>query len=210
VTWEDLFEQAAAHRATEADIREALARRRAAREGDHGGGDDRGDDVGKTEGGPNSGGETDPMVRIVADADVLAADLLVGGASREAVTLFRAHDWLSLLASEPLIADAEAVIADLAHDGLAAAWRERIADLVTPVEHPAGDHPALASAMRGDARHVLSLDPDLASVGAGVAIRREAGVETSVRPPEAFVRLFDPASVHEAVFGKPYPGPDRE
>ncbi|MFB6295998.1 MAG: hypothetical protein ABEH66_04050 [Halobacteriales archaeon] len=145
------------------------------------------------------------MARIVADADVLAADLLVGGPSREALDLPRTHDWLALLASDPLLEDAEAVIADLAGEALAASWRERIADLAVPVEHPEGDHPALASAMHGDARHVLSLDPDLGSVGAGVAIRREANVETSVRPPDAFVRLFDPASVYEAVFGEPYP-----
>lgn len=205
MTWADLFGRAAEHQATEAEIREAIARRRADREGDEGR-----EDGALASDDPDTGRETDPMARIVVDADVLAADLLVGGSSREAMDLVRAHDWLSMLANEPLLADAAAVIADRADDGLAVAWCERIAHFAIPVEHPEGDHPALATAMRGDARHVLSLDPDLASVGAGVAIRRKANVETSVRPPDAFVRLFDPASVYEAIFGKPYPGSDRE
>jgi hypothetical protein len=97
------------------------------------------------------------------------------------------------------------VIAGIADEELAASWRERIADLAVLVDHPDGDHPALASAMHGEARHLLSLDPDLGSVGAGVAIRREADVETSVRPPDAFVRLFDPERVYEAISGEPYP-----
>jgi hypothetical protein len=44
----------------------------------------------------------------------------------------------------------------------------------------------------------------------GAAIRHEAGVETSVRSPDAFARLFNPASVYEAIHGGTYPGPDRE
>lgn len=154
--------------------------------------------------------DADPMARVVADADVLAADLLVGGSSREALDLAYAHDWITLLANDPLLNDAEAVIADLAGADLAAAWRARIADFVTLVDHPEGDHPALATALHGDARHVLSLDRRLQSAGAGTAIRREAGVETSVRAPDAFVRLFDPADVYEAIHGDAYPGPDRD
>jgi len=152
----------------------------------------------------------DPMTRLVADADVLAADLLVGGASREAVDLAHAHDWVDLVASAPLLADAEAVITDLAGADLAAGWRARIEDLAVLVDHPEGDHPALAAALHGDARHVLSLDERLQSAGAGAAIRREANVEASVRSPDAFVRLFDPAGVYEAIHGEPYPGPDRD
>lgn len=198
MTWTDLFERAGDHDVTEAAVSEALRRRREERNGD-----DRGDD-----GAIDSGGlpDVDPMVRIVADADVLVADLLVGGSSREALDLARSHGWVAFLASEPLLADAAAVIADLAADSLATEWREGVADLVTLVEHPAGDHPALATAMRGEARHVLSLDPDLGSVGAGVAIRREANVETSVRSPEAFARLFDPERIYEAIFDESYDG----
>ena len=148
------------------------------------------------------------LARVVADADVLAADLLRDGPAREAVDLARAHDWVTLVASEPLLDDAEAVIRRLADGALATDWRDAIEGLVEPVEHPAGDHPAIASAYHGDAVHVLSLDEGLLSAGAGAAIR--ARVETSVKRPAAFVRLFDSASMYEVVVGGPYPGPDRD
>lgn len=148
------------------------------------------------------------MARLVADADVLAADLLCGGPAREAVDLVRAHDWVRLVASERLLDDAEAIVAELADGALASDWRETIAGNVELVEHPAGDQPALASAYRGDARHVLSFDEGLTSTSAGVAIRSR--VETSVKHPAAFVRLFDPASMYEVVVGGEYPGPDRD
>ncbi|MFB6083593.1 MAG: hypothetical protein ABEJ94_05055 [Halorientalis sp.] len=146
--------------------------------------------------------------RLVADADVLAADLLVGGPSREALDLARAHDWIDLVASDPLLADAEAVITDCADADLAADWRERIGELRESVSHPAGDHPALASAYNGDAPHLLTFDEDLRSVAAGVALN--AHVDVSVREPRAFVALFDPESIYEVVVGGEYPGPDRD
>ena len=146
--------------------------------------------------------------RLVADADVLAADLLCGGAAREALDLARGHDWVTLVASEPLLDDAEAVIAGVADAGLAADWRARILGLAELVEHPAGDHPAIASAYHGEAVHVLSLDDGLLTAKAGTAIRSR--VETSVKHPAAFVRLFDPASMYEVVVGGEYPGPDRD
>jgi len=148
------------------------------------------------------------MARVVADADVLAADLLCGGPARAALDLVRAHDWVTLVASEPLLADAEAVVADLADGDLAADWRAAATDLATLVDHPAGDHPALACAYRGEARHVLSLDDAL--LGARAAVNVRARVETSVKRPDAFVRLFDPASMYEVVVGGDYPGPDRD
>ena len=150
------------------------------------------------------------MARVVADADVLAADLLAGGAARDALDVLRAHAWTTLVASDPLLDDAEAVIGGLADEELAGDWRERIEVLAELVEHPAGDHPALASAYRGDARHVLSFDDDLRSADAGMGIRRGAGVETSVKHPAGFARLFDPGSVYREVVGGAYPGPDRD
>ena len=159
---------------------------------------------------PDGGVDAVPMARVVADADVLAADLLVGGPSREAIDVLARHDWLQLIASEPLLSDAEAVIAERADPDLAAAWRARIDDLVALVDHPEGDHPALASALSGDARHVLSLDEKLQSPTVAAAVRREANVETSVRSPDAFVRLFDPADVYEVIHDEPYPGRDRD
>ncbi|MFB6354291.1 MAG: hypothetical protein ABEJ92_09415, partial [Halobacteriales archaeon] len=62
------------------------------------------------------------MARVVADADVLAADLLCGGSAREALDLVRAHDWVTLVASEPLLDDAATVVADLADGDLADDW----------------------------------------------------------------------------------------
>ncbi|MFB6166510.1 MAG: hypothetical protein ABEJ31_15230 [Haloarculaceae archaeon] len=146
--------------------------------------------------------------RFVADADVLAADLLVGGPAREALDLARAHDWVTLVASDPLLADAEAVVAVLADADLAADWREQIEALREPVEHPPGDHPALASAYNGDAVQLLSFDERLRSAKAGATLREH--VEVSVRDPAAFVSLFDPASMYEVIVGGEYPGPDRD
>lgn len=151
---------------------------------------------------------TEAMGRVVADADVLAADLLCGGPAREALDLVRAHDWVTLVASEALLADAKAVIAGLGCDDLAADWREAARELAKLVKHPEGDHPALASAYRGDAVHVLSFDEELLSAKAGVAIRER--VETSVKHPAAFARLFDPDSMYEVAVGGAYPGPDRD
>ncbi|MFB6081123.1 MAG: hypothetical protein ABEJ81_09010 [Haloferacaceae archaeon] len=144
--------------------------------------------------------------RVVADADVLAADLLVGGPSRAALDCLWRHSWTTLVASDPLLDDAEAVIAALADEGLAADWRARIEAWREPVEQPEGDHPALASALHGGAMHVLSLDEDLTGARGAVAVR--ARVEASVRRPGAFARLFDPESLYEVVVGGEYPGPD--
>ena len=151
---------------------------------------------------------SEAMARVVADADVLAADLLVGGPSRAALDLVRTHSWVTLVASEPLLDDAEAVLAELAEPRLAEDWRVAADELATLVDHPTGDHPALASALHGDARHVLSLDENLHSAAAGAAIRTR--VETSVKHPAAFVKLFDPASIHREVVEGTYEGPDRD
>jgi hypothetical protein len=146
--------------------------------------------------------------RVVADADVLAADLFVDGDARAALDHMRAHSWLALVASDPLLADAEAVITDLADADLAADWRERMEQLRERVDHPEGDDPALASAHHGGAMHVLTFDDDLQSATAGAAIRDR--VETSVKDPAAFAALFDPASLYGAVADGEYPGPDRD
>ena len=56
--------------------------------------------------------EADPTW-VVADADVLAADLLCGEAAenpaRTALDHVRRHSWMSLVASDPLLDDAQAV-----------------------------------------------------------------------------------------------------
>ncbi|MDS0260056.1 hypothetical protein NDI56_11690 [Haloarcula sp. S1CR25-12] len=146
--------------------------------------------------------------RVVADADVLAADLLCGGDAREALDHVRRHSWVTLVASDQLLADAEAVVAALADDALAADWRERIEAEREPVDHPDGDHPALASAYRGDAAHVLSYDETLRSAKTGMALKEH--MQVSVRTPDAFAALFDAESLYGFVEGGAYPGPDRD
>lgn len=152
---------------------------------------------------------TDPGVaRVVADADVLAADLLVGGDARDALDIVRRHSWVTLLASGPLLATAESIIEDVADADLAADWRAKIETLAELVDHPPDDHPALASAAAGDARHVLSLDAALRSATAAATIR--SLIETSVKHPAGFARLFDPETIHPVAVGGSYPGPDRD
>lgn len=150
---------------------------------------------------PNPGG-------VVADADVLAADLLVAGDAREALDVIRAHSWIDLVASDHLLDDAETVVADLADTDLAADWRARIEDRVRLVEHPPEDHPALASAVAGNAAHVLSFDEGLRSARVGVALNQR--VSLSVKDPRGFLTLFDAAKLYPEVVGGEYPGPDRD
>ncbi|WP_247002534.1 DUF7384 family protein [Halosolutus gelatinilyticus] len=146
--------------------------------------------------------------RVVADADVLAADLLVGGDAREALDHVRRHSWIDLVASDPLLDRTERIVAALADPDLAAAHRERLETDRVAVDHPEEDHPALASAYRGDAAHLLSYDERLGSAKAG--LRLQPRVSVSVRSPDAFARLFDPESLYAAIEGDDYPGPDRD
>jgi len=152
---------------------------------------------------------TEPSpARVTADADVLAADLLVGGPARAALDHVREHSWVTLVASDPLLDDAAAVIRSLGDDDLAREWRARIEREREPVDHPAEDHPALASAYRGGAMHLLTLDDSLLSASAGATLRGR--VETSPRHPRAFASLFDAESLYREVVGGEYSGPDRE
>jgi len=152
---------------------------------------------------------TEPSpARVVADADVLAADLLVGDPSRAALDHVREHSWLTLVASDHLLDDAAAVIRRLGDADLARDWRARIERECGLVDHPAEDHPALAVAYRGGAMHLLTLDDSFLSVSAGAALRGR--VETSPRHPRAFDALFDAESLYREVVGGEYPGPDRD
>jgi predicted nucleic acid-binding protein len=199
-TWATLFRRGDAVDATVTDVRSALAERR-----DRTGGDASADDSPD-----DSPRPSDPSpARVVADADVLAADLLVGGASRDALDALRRNSWATLVASDPLVADAEAVVAALADDSLAADWRRRFEAWRERVSHPPGDNPALASAYRGGAMHLLSFDERLRSVRAAATLQNRQ-VPLSVRTPDAFVTVFDAASLYREVVGGDYPGPDRD
>jgi len=123
--------------------------------------------------------------RVVADADVLAADLLLGGDAREALDHVRRHSWVELVASDPLLAQTERLVSKLADPALAADHRERLEAERVSVDQPGGP-PALASAYRGEAAHLLvrrapSIGESRAHApAAGVRQRPSAG---RVRPP---------------------------
>ena len=152
--------------------------------------------------------EGDPSpARVVADADVLAADLLVDGRARAALDVLRAHSWTTLVASDPLLADLETVVAALADSALARDWRAQVDRWRTPISHPAGDHPALSSAYRGGAMQVISFDPGLTGPRAAANLRDRLPV--SVREPRAFETVFSPARLYPEVADGSYPGPDR-
>ena len=152
-------------------------------------------------------GEADPT-RVVADADVLAADLLIGGAAREALAVVRRHSWLELVATEELLTEAAAVVAELADADLADDWLAAAETLADIVEQPPGDHPALAAAYRGDAAQLLSFDDRLGSAETGAAL--QGVMDVSVRSPDAFLAVFDPAAAYEHAVGESYPGPDHD
>ncbi|SEH52404.1 hypothetical protein SAMN05192561_104132 [Halopenitus malekzadehii] len=226
VHWSDLFDRPPTG-VTRSDVRDALAARRSppvddeisespaddrtsetgdARDDSADDGDDSADDGDDS---ADDGDGPDPSIaRIVVDADVLAADLLVGGEARAALDRIRGHSWLTIVATPDLLADAQAVISDLAGLEIASAWRSLAADRFVVVDQPPGDHPALAAAYRGGAMHVLSFDPDLTGVAAGVALRDR--VDLSVREPRAFTAVFDPERLYPTVVGGEYPGPDRD
>ena len=151
--------------------------------------------------------EPDPT-RVVADADVLAADLLVGGDARDALDIVRSHSWVDLVASDALLEDCGAIVTGLADADLATAHRTELDELRVCVEHPDGDHPALASAAAGNAAHVLSFDDRLQEASAGAHIREH--VATSVKHSAAFARLFDPERLWPVVGDGEYSGPDRD
>lgn len=144
--------------------------------------------------------------RVVAEADVLAADLLVGEAARDALDHVRRHSWVELVASDALLDDAEAVVARCADSDLAAAHRERLEAERVAVDHPSGDHPGLASAYAGRAAHLLTFEESLRTAQAGASLR--SLVDVSVKHPAAFARLFDPARLYPEVVGGEYPGSD--
>ncbi|MFC7231405.1 hypothetical protein ACFQMM_08315 [Saliphagus sp. GCM10025308] len=146
--------------------------------------------------------------RIVADADVLAADLLVGGVARDALDHVRRHSWMDLVASDELLEATKSLVAGLADADLARAHHDRLERECVRVEHPPEDHPALASAYRGNAAHLLSFDERLGSAKAGMTLQPRVAV--SVRTPDAFATVFDAESLYEAIEGDTYPGPDQD
>ncbi|MFB6234272.1 MAG: hypothetical protein ABEH81_09455 [Halopenitus sp.] len=220
MTWTELFERAADLDVDESDVRDALATRRAADErltadGQpvepsrwRSGVESTPSEEPESVAGEEAGRPEPSPGRVVADADVLAADLLVGGAAREALDELRRHSWTTLVASDALLDDAAAVMTTLSGASLASDWYATVVDWREPVEHPPEDHPALASAYQGGAMHVLSFDEQLTSAAAGTTLKGR--VELSVRTPRAFAMVFDAQRLYPTVVDGEYPGPDRD
>lgn len=201
MSWAGLFEHVPED-VSVAAIQTALADRRAEQRGDN----ERSDET------DDNSSVSDPPeptpTRIVADADVLAADCCVGGPSRTVLSELYRHSWMTLIASDQLLDDAESVIETVASPSLAEEWRELIEAWREPAEHPADDHPAVGSAYRGGAMHVLSFDDKLTSSAAGARLNNY--VPISVRQPDAFRLLFDAERLYESEHATAYPGADRE
>lgn len=151
---------------------------------------------------------TPDPTRVVADADVLAADLFIDGPARAAMDVVRSHSWLELFASDALLDEAETVITRLGSPALAADWRTQLQDHRHFVDHEPGDTPSIASAYAAEAGHLLTYDDRLTGATAGVTMRR--AMPLSVRTPEAFVATVDVASLYAAAIGGDYPGPDAD
>lgn len=140
-------------------------------------------------------GAVDPA-SVVVDADVLAADVFIDGAARAAMDVLRRHEWIEVSASDRLLDDAVAIIGRLGDDALAEDWRALFEARRTPVDHPAGDHPALATAYAAGAGHVLTLDEQLTTAATGLAMRPAMSV--SIRTPGAFLATFDADALQAA------------
>ncbi len=151
--------------------------------------------------------DPDPT-RVVADVDVLAADLFVDGDARAALDIVRSHSWLTLILTESLLEETAAVIATLADDRLAADWRTTAATAGIVVEPTHEGHPALVAAADGNAATILSHDERFQRAATGAAIRPY--LATSVKSPASFCHLVDPSSLYGVVADGPYPGPDRD
>ena len=192
VTWGTLFDRAGAFDVSRTDIETAVSSVTPPEQ---------------TAAAPEDQGETAPEA-VVADVDVLVADLFVDGHSRDALDHVRRHSWVDLVASEPLLATVRAVVTNLGTPELADDWDERARRACHIVDHPAEDTPALASAYRSGAHHLLTFDGALAATETNLGIQPH--MDLSIRPPDAFARLFDPAGMYEHLFEKSYSGPDRD
>lgn len=136
--------------------------------------------------------ETDPG-RVVLAVDVLAA-AVAGGSdpddpARRALDLVLGHDAVALVASDALLDDAAALVAE--RDGPIAAreLRNRVEAECIAVSHPADDDPAVAAAYQSGAAHIVTRDSHLLGAEPAATLRP---LRVSVRTPDAFVRVFDP------------------
>jgi hypothetical protein len=193
VTWGALFDRASGAETALSDIETAITAV------------EREDSTHATADQESPNGDTEA---VVADVDVLVADLFLGGSARQALDHVRGHSWVELVASGPLLARSRAAIEAIGSDELATEWHGRATRECRLVAHPADDHPALASAYRSGAHHLLTFDDSLTATETNLGVQPH--MDLSVRPPDAFAGLFDPESLYEHLFEESYPGPDRD
>tara|TARA_A100001037_G_scaffold238258_1_gene217603 strand:+ start:894 stop:1304 length:411 start_codon:yes stop_codon:yes gene_type:complete len=130
-----------------------------------------------------------PTVRVVVDSGVLVEDAKKEKSAKIVMDIIRKSPEMVIIASMPLLDEAQKVIETDLGGELADRWREDIESICEIVDHLEEDHPALASAYVGNAQHIISRDERLTNAKAGVAIRTK--IETSVKRPDAFVKLFE-------------------
>ncbi len=130
-----------------------------------------------------------PTVRVVVDSEVLAESAKGEKSAKMSMEIIRKCQWIVLVASTPLLDEAQKKVEMELGMELGKKWRVDTEDVCEIVDHPEGDHPALASAYVGNAQHIISRDENLTSAKAGVNIRTK--IETSVKKPDAFVNLFE-------------------
>jgi len=136
--------------------------------------------------------ETYPS-RVVLGPTVLAAAVDdADDAARDTLDLVLEHPAVTLVASDALLDAAATIAADRTGEAAAAELRDRVADARLVPTHPPDDHPALASAYRANAAHLVTGDPDLRDADAAAAL---GPLRVSARSPAAFLRIFDPGAL---------------
>ncbi len=147
-------------------------------------------------------------VRIVVDVDVLVADVFnASSPARTVMDKLWEHSWIKLVGSDQLLTETTSLLSTVGDESLATAWRSLIEEWRTPVTHPNQDHPALGSAYRGGAMHILSYDKTL--TGPRTATALQGRFPVSIRTPDAFNAIFSPSSLYQEISDTKYDGPDR-
>jgi len=198
-TFADLFERAAEYDVSAEAVNAALVERRSASGDDSGTTTEVASDVSDTDDLPRRPrSESGPCRRRRRCARSRPPRRRAGSRGARRATLARVDDFGR---QRPAPRRRRAVVASLADDGLAADWRGAVEAWREPVAQPAADHPALASAYRGGAMQVVSLDPSLTGPQAAAGLRNRMPV--SVREPRAFATVFSPARLYPEVGGVP-------
>ena len=147
------------------------------------------------------------IARVALDLSVLIDDLCGVGAPHEVGERLRAHGWIEPVIAASTAARIQEALVTMVGAGTADAWAAAT-ERMHVISVPHGDHPALAAAYRGGARHLVTDDEALVGAETGATLGPRVGV--SARTPPAFLQLYDPAAAYAALFDDAYPGPDAE